>query len=209
MAVRYRYTMDDTGLRVWYVSQVIIAALSVLALDVVSMARVYALYNQQRWMGILLVSMLLMEIILAFIGLGLNLPDENFDPTTITTHLPMSFAYFGISAVVVQSFILALIMIKYGHGHLKGVPLVKLMMRDGTFAFLMLTVFALTVVVYTLRSVVYAVTGYAWLLTGISCVTCRLIINMQRLPLSEENTHDSTTIQFTSIFTDQIAMEVF
>ncbi|KAF8161151.1 hypothetical protein B0H34DRAFT_368412 [Crassisporium funariophilum] len=224
------HTLNHTALRIWYVSQVMVAALAVSALETVLVARVYALYNQRRWIGRLLLSMLVLEIVLALIGMGLNIPkNDTFVPLLITTHLPASFAYFGITALVVQCIILAFTALKYRHSPLKTVPLVRLMMRDGTFAFLMLTskplhtllefsmprigandkrsVFGLALVVHTLRGVAFAVTGYA-------CVVMKPhlkphINSYQVATVSRihEQANTSTTIIFTSIFTDRIAFE--
>jgi len=209
MAIRAENELNEKAMRVWYSSQVMVAALSVSALEIVLMARVYALYNKQQWLGILLISILILESIVAIVGLLLNLPGDEFILAMVVTHLPVSFAYFGITSVVVQCVILILTLTKYARSSLSAVPLVRLMMRDGTFAFIMSTIFGLTLVVYTLCNITYAVTGYAWLLSAVSCATCRLIINMQRVPMSHDSEDTSTRIVFTSIFTDQIAIEDF
>ncbi|KAF8973206.1 hypothetical protein BDZ97DRAFT_1780116 [Flammula alnicola] len=207
IAINSEYELNVSLLRVWYTSQVMIAALTVSALEVVLMTRVYALYNQPRRLGILLVTFLIADIVIATIGLLLNLPGHDFVPTMIVTHLPASFAYFGISSVTLQCIVLIFTFVKYGRSSLKTVPLVRLMMRDGTLAFVMLTIFSMTVVVYTLCDVVFAVTAYAWLLSAVSCTTCRLIVNMQRVSTLHDAPHTSTTIIFTTIFTDQMAFE--
>jgi len=86
-----------------------------------------------------------------------------------------------IASVVVHCLLLAFTVRKYTHSSLSGIPLVRLMVRDGTFAFSMLSsesfvsvcqyivdyeltlciVFGLTVVVHTLRHYPYAATAYA------------------------------------------------
>ncbi|KDR75831.1 hypothetical protein GALMADRAFT_248554 [Galerina marginata CBS 339.88] len=209
VAISAQYDLYEGAIRVWYTGQVIVACIAVSALDLVLMARVYALYNQQRWIGALLVFCLASEVIITVIGLLLNLPGEFFEPSMLVTHLPASFAYLGIASVASQFIILIFTLRKYVRSPLSTVPLVRLMTRDGTFAFLMLTIFGTCVAVYTVCNIVYAVTGYAWLLSAVSCATCRLIINMQRIPTSHETRDTSTTIQFTTIFTDQIVIEDF
>jgi len=209
VALSAQQNLNAGAIRVWYTTQVIVACIVVSALDLVLMARVYALYNQQRWIGALLIFCLSSEIIITIIGLLLNLPGELFELSMLVTHLPASFAYLGIASVTSHFIILTFTLRKYIRSPLSTVPLVRLMMRDGTFAFLMLTIFGTCVVVYTVCNIVYAVTGYAWLLSAVSCATCRLIINMQRIPTTHETRDTSTTIQFTSIFTDQIVIEDF
>lgn len=43
----------------------------------------------------MLASFLILELIMAIVGLVLNLPGDDFVPPTIVTHLPESFAYLG------------------------------------------------------------------------------------------------------------------
>jgi len=168
---------------------------------------VYALYNQPRWLAILLLLFLIVEIAAVIVGLSLNLPGQHFTPYLLISFLPRSFAYFGLCSVSIQCIVLVLTMRKYARSSLKAIPLVQLMVRDGTLAFVMLAIFSLTVVVYTLCNISYAVTGYAWLLSAISCATCRLIINMQTHSTSHEPPGTSTTLVFTTIFTDRMAFE--
>ncbi|CAA7259141.1 unnamed protein product [Cyclocybe aegerita] len=206
-AIKYDYSLNANKLKALYSCQVIVAALSVSSLEIVLMARVYALYRQKRWLGFMLISFFFAEFIIAVVTAVVYIPGKDFTPTTIIEHLPVSFAYFGISSVAFQCIILILTIYKYLQSDLKAVPLVKLMMRDGTLAFVMLTIFVLFAVVYTLCNIAFAVTTYAWLLSAVSCTTCRLILNMQRIPLSHDAPYTSTTIQFTTIFTDRIAYE--
>ncbi|KJA14134.1 hypothetical protein HYPSUDRAFT_49427 [Hypholoma sublateritium FD-334 SS-4] len=201
------HDINESFLRVWYTGQVIVAALAVSALEIVLMARVYALYNQPRWLAILLLVFLIVEIAVAIVGLSLNLPGHHFTPSLLISFLPRSFAYFGLCSVSIQCIVLVLTMRKYAKSSLQAIPLVQLMVRDGTLAFVMLAIFSLTVVVYTLCNISYAVTGYAWLLSATSCATCRLIINMQTHSTSLEPPGTSTTLIFTTIFTDRMAFE--
>lgn len=96
------------------------------------------------------------------------------------SHWPICNNYCGrLSSVCIQCVVLVLTMKKYAKSSLKAIPLVQLMVRDGTMAFIMLTsklaanfylllkcnktlqVFSTTVVIYTLLNIAYAVTGYA------------------------------------------------
>ncbi|KAF9566712.1 hypothetical protein CPC08DRAFT_682004 [Agrocybe pediades] len=203
------YYLNHSFLRGWYVGQVVLAAVAISSLELVLMARVYALYNQPRWLASLLLGIFVCEIGLAILGLFLTIPRSHFVPSMIITRLPASFAYYGIASVVVQAILLAFTVRKYAQSSLSAIPLVKVMMRDGTFAFCMLTIFATAVVIHTLRHYPYAATGYAWLLTCVSSVTCRIIVNMQRIHIDPDGVDASTAIVFTTVFTDQITFEDF
>ncbi|KAG2015467.1 hypothetical protein CC2G_008737 [Coprinopsis cinerea AmutBmut pab1-1] len=190
-----------TSLRVWYSCQVLVASHAMSALEVVLMIRVYALYNRPRWMATLFVLLLLLENGIVLVGIIAHLPKDSFHPMDLVENLPPSFSYFGFTTMAVQGVIMYLTVRRYMQGPWKTIPLVKLIFRDGTLAFTVLSISSLVMAIYTLCGLPYAVAGYPWLLVAISAVTCRMIINMQRLPLQQEHTiNGSTGIQFTTFF---------
>ncbi len=117
---------------------------------------VYALYQQRKWLAILLISLLAIEFAVAIIGVGVTLSKHNFVPLDIVSHLPNSFEYFGyvsvnmsigiakktcwrISGLLVQCFVLGLTLSKYMCDSMKAIPIARLMARDGTLTFLFVT----------------------------------------------------------------------
>ncbi|TFK44765.1 hypothetical protein BDQ12DRAFT_673537 [Crucibulum laeve] len=206
IAILYDLPLKHAPLRVWYVFQVLVAGFSVFCLEIVLMSRVFALYNKNQWILITFACLVMLEVIAIIVGLALTLPDHDFDPIQMITRVPTSFAYFGIAAVVVQSVIIGFTIAKCVQSHLKSVPIVKFMIRDGTYVFILLCMFSMILVIYTLRNIAFSVTGYAWLLTMSSSACCRSIVNMQLVPQHPASTRDtSTEIQFTTIiYTDQI-----
>lgn len=56
---------------------------------------VYVLYQQRKWLAILLISLLGIEFVVAIIGVGVTLSKHHFVPLDIVRHLPNSFEYFG------------------------------------------------------------------------------------------------------------------
>ncbi|KAF8893818.1 hypothetical protein BD779DRAFT_953011 [Infundibulicybe gibba] len=193
IAILHHSPMSTFALRGWYVSQVLVAAAAVTCVEVVMMARVYALYNRRRWIGLLLASLLLIETTIILIGVLITLP-RNFCPGDLAAQIPASFIYFGISAIISQLTILGLSLFRYTRGQWSRAPVVSLMMRDGSFSFGVLSVFLLILIVYTIKNVPYAVAGYAWLMSAVSSIGCRSIINMQSLPAPNQ----TTALQFTT-----------
>ncbi|EFI28109.1 hypothetical protein CC1G_14136 [Coprinopsis cinerea okayama7 len=185
-----------TSLRVWYSCQVLVASHAMSALEVVLMIR-----GKPRWMATLFVLLLLLENGIVLVGIIAHLPKDSFHPMDLVENLPPSFSYFGFTTMAVQGVIMYLTVRRYMQGPWKTIPLVKLIFRDGTLAFTVLSISSLVMAIYTLCGLPYAVAGYPWLLVAISAVTCRMIINMQRLPLQQEHTiNGSTGIQFTTFF---------
>ncbi|TFK25679.1 hypothetical protein FA15DRAFT_668190 [Coprinopsis marcescibilis] len=199
-AVDYGYPMEWTCVRVWYSCQVLVASHAMSALEMVLMVRVYALYNRQRWVAAVFIGLLLLENVVVLVGILVNLPGEGFNPTDLTTRLPSSFLYFGFGTMIVQVVILYFTLRKYFTGTWKTIPLVKLIFRDGTLAFAVLAILSLSLSVHAAKGDPLGVSSYAWLLVVISSVTCRLIINMQKLPLDEGHSSEDTSIEFTTFF---------
>ncbi|KAF9529378.1 hypothetical protein CPB83DRAFT_263260 [Crepidotus variabilis] len=213
MAIRYQYHLDQKLVRTWYSIQILTAALAMCSLEVVLMARVYALYGQSKRIFLVLFSLLALEFVVAIMGLAVTLPGHTFTSVNVITRLPTSFAYFGFTALVVQASILVLTIGKYVKGSMYTVPLVRLMARDGTLTFFAVTLFELFVAVYSLYRVEYAVTAYAWLLTIVSASACRLIVNMLRLSTANFESEDAvseqrtTNLRITTVLTDPIVYE--
>ncbi|RXW25578.1 hypothetical protein EST38_g272 [Candolleomyces aberdarensis] len=174
-----------------------------VALEIVLMTRVYALYNRPRWMRPFFTALVLIENVIVIVGLFVHYPwpGRHFLAIHVATKLPPSFSYFGFCTIVIQVVVLYLTLLKYLRGNWKTVPIVKLMFRDGTLSFTILTIFSLSMSVLTVIDNPYAVPGYSWLLVSISSVTCRLIINLQQLG-PRENPDASTGIQFTTFLAE-------
>ncbi|KAK0454696.1 hypothetical protein EV421DRAFT_436257 [Armillaria borealis] len=88
------------ALRIWYICQVLILHLMMLGAEIVMMARVYALYNRNRYIGGVFLLLLFGESTSVVVGLALNLPSKDFDSGDLITTSSKSFIYFGISAMI-------------------------------------------------------------------------------------------------------------
>ncbi|KAJ7287456.1 hypothetical protein C8J57DRAFT_586830 [Mycena rebaudengoi] len=135
--VLQRQYMSYVALRTWYICQVVVAQLSMTAVETVMLARVYALYHNNRWVGIVLLSVLVVECLVVAAGIAITLPHIDFTPESVVTSVPHSFAYLGISAFTTQVIILVLTTVRYFRGHWAGTSLGKLLIRDGSIAFIM------------------------------------------------------------------------
>ncbi|KAJ7770151.1 hypothetical protein DFH07DRAFT_711548, partial [Mycena maculata] len=179
-------------LRAWYISQVVVAHLTMTAVEFVMMARVYALYHNNRWIGWGFTCLLFGESIAVFTGVFITLP-THFDPYLMVHEAPHSFAYLGISTLVSQAIILVLTLLRYLRGQWVGTSLGNLLIRDGSIVYFILFATTLSAVVYSVLGLSLGMTEYAWFLSIVSCVGCRLILNMQRLPSSRTSESGSNT----------------
>ncbi|KAJ7680400.1 hypothetical protein DFH06DRAFT_416078 [Mycena polygramma] len=173
-----------SALRAWYISQVIIAHVAMTGVEFVMMARVYALYRNDRRLGWAFLCLWLGETIVVMIGLVVTLPGVHFEPQLLLTTAPHSFAYLAISALVSQAIILGLTLARFLKGQWVGTSLGTLLIRDGSIVYIVFFASTMTAAVYSITGLSIGMTEYAWYMSIIGVVGCRLILNMQRLPSS-------------------------
>lgn len=193
------------ALKNWYMCQVIIGCVLMTAVEIVLMARVYALYKKNAWVGLLFVTLILGEIATVVIGVVMNVPGKDFRATSVVLTSPNSYTSFGISAIVSQITILGLTLVKYKvavQGGWDKVPIMILMVRDGTVAFFILLVVSTLTVVATSMQAEYAPIGNSWFLSVVACAGCRLILNMQTLPIRSgtTSTNRMPTVMFSTLW---------
>nr|GAT56335.1 predicted protein [Mycena chlorophos] len=185
-------------LRGWYLTQVVVAHMVMSGVELVMMARVYALYNNSRLVARTFVLLWILETIVVFIGLAVTI-HEPFEPNLFVTRTPTSFVYLGISTLVSQAVILGLTFAKYLQGEWQGTALIKLLMRDGVFVYFIFFASSLTAAVYSAEKFDFGMAEYSWLLTLQSAVGTRLILNMQRFPERHDDNDGIPTSQRTSV----------
>ncbi|KAF8160651.1 hypothetical protein B0H34DRAFT_795539 [Crassisporium funariophilum] len=200
-------TMVTIALRNWYMCQVIVGSILMSAVEIVLMARVYALYNKNIWVGLGFIALIIGELTTVVIGVVMNIPGDDFGLESLLLTSPISYTYFGIGAIISQITILGLTLMKYRtavRGGWEKVPIMMLMVRDGTVAFFILLIATTMTVVATSTQNEYAPIGNSWFLSIVACAGCRLIINMQNLPNRTETstTSSATAIQLTTLWND-------
>ncbi|TFK74284.1 hypothetical protein BDN72DRAFT_80022 [Pluteus cervinus] len=193
--------LDTDPLKRWFISEIFVGNLLMTAVEVVLMVRVYALYGKNRWIGALFCLMLIAEAIAMVVGVVRNLPDGQFKEFNVLTTTPYSFIYYGIAACVTQIAILILTVIGYKLAVRDGwgkVPIVTLMLRDGSAIFLILFLVLIFTTVATMCGTSYAPIGYSWFLSIVASSGCRIILNMQQLP----DPGPGSSIQLTTVIPD-------
>ncbi|TFK71285.1 hypothetical protein BDN72DRAFT_469940 [Pluteus cervinus] len=180
----------------------------VTAIEIVLMARVYALYNQNLQIVYLFLVLLLGKTVATAVGIWLNWPSDGFKELIWLDVTPDSFAYFGFASVFSQLTILVLTFGKYSS--IKGMnsppPIIGLMMRDGTLAFIPIFLLCLGTSISAMLSCPYAPVGDYWLLTIVSSAGCRVILNMQLLPETTGTTRLTAGVQLTTIHTQSLEL---
>lgn len=207
-AIRSNLYLDTELLRHWFSCQVVVATILMLAVELVLMARVYALYKKSMCIGGILLVLLLGEVLTVLIGVAMTAPGNDFGVKNILASSPSSYTSFGIAAAISQFTILVLTLVKYRtavKGGWGNAPIMLVMVRDGIVAFVILLVVTMMTIIATMLPNEYAPVGNSWFLSIVACAGSRLIINMQNLPThscSEESSACSVSIQFTTLSPD-------
>jgi len=169
-----------------------------ISVEAILMIRVYALYNRNRWIARGFATLILAEIATVAVGLALNGSPFDYVEESLFMTAPDAFIYFAISSVVTQCIIISLTLVKSFLVSRLGLgrePIIILMVRDGTVAFLLLLILSVLTGVYTIRDNPLATILAFWFLTTLQSSGCRLIINMQRCPVGTSAvTHMSSVI---------------
>ncbi|KAF8976416.1 hypothetical protein BDQ17DRAFT_1551202 [Cyathus striatus] len=164
------------------------------ALDFILMLRVYVLYNRSWKVAAAFIGMLFVEAVLVSACSSHTVPVVPFDGACNVTKTPYDVIYFASSVVLTHCvlFFMTIARRKIGFGR---TPIVQLIVRDGAWIFVLVISILSVNVPYSLYTEIarpHLVLG--WPAVLLSTATCRLIINMQRLPLNSDY-----SIQFTSV----------
>ncbi|KZP17184.1 hypothetical protein FIBSPDRAFT_957363 [Athelia psychrophila] len=187
------YTIDSPlnlgsyGLCVGYfVLQAVAGQLMLTAIHLVLMSRVRMLYAKRRYIvDTLFAFLLLAEAATMIRACIVTLPYFQFGPHCVALSPEIDVVAYGVVMVVLQSTIISLTLLKYWQTTQKvrcNVAILSRLMRDGTWAFAVIVTCQVMIMVFVSR---YGTAGYTltqtWLITLLSCVGCRLIVNLHEL----------------------------
>ncbi|KAH7909945.1 hypothetical protein BJ138DRAFT_166044 [Hygrophoropsis aurantiaca] len=166
--------------------------------ELILMIRVHALYNRNRWMTAFLVFLAFIGTADGIVGLIFTLPNAQFDSLCGVADIGSSMTSFTLAFVAIDVILLLLTVFKCVHTFqttTRDIPVVVLMLRDGTAAFLaIITVLLATSVSMHVGRGKYLPAVTPWFKAVLSCSGYRVIINLQQLsverkPRTEHPTH--------------------
>ncbi|KAJ7502910.1 hypothetical protein B0H11DRAFT_1712201 [Mycena galericulata] len=213
---QFHFTHNDCF--IWQVYQGVATVLVFAAVDCVLILRVYALYHNVAIIRRLVLVAFALEITAMVIGLALSLPGIQFDDICVVTGVSGTLLIYGQNhsgaTLLFQTFLFGLTAVKFARALREGwgdTPLVGLVMRDGTWAFILLfAVVAGDASLYALKNHSFAGILFGWLLTVFSFSGYHVLLNLDRLsaaslylPTSQTSTNDSPYQFTTRIITDR------
>ncbi|KAL0062340.1 hypothetical protein AAF712_010824 [Marasmius tenuissimus] len=159
-----------------------------MSCDYILLARIYALYHHNPRIRYLVSVAYVLEIAMMSAGLALALPGIHYDEKCTVIFVPESLIVYAGGAVIFQTLLFGLTLHKFLAGIREGwrdIPVVKLLMRDGTWAFFLLFIeLVAEVSLYGPKNHAYAGVLYAWLLTVYSVCGYRILLNINHLTRS-------------------------
>ncbi|TFK66878.1 hypothetical protein BDN72DRAFT_126556 [Pluteus cervinus] len=199
-ALNLHFTHHDCY--IWAISQGVGAAFVIISADVVLILRVHALYHCSKVVQRLLWVLYLGECLIMALGLKFALPQMEYDSICRVTKSPTVLSLVAVAPIIFQTILFVLTGIKFvqavraGWGH---IPLVIILMRDGTWAFFLLFVLLLgDMALYIGVTSTYASVLYGWVLTFFSFCGYRILLNINDL---NQRKHTNSNISHRTNFT--------
>ncbi|PPQ87463.1 hypothetical protein CVT25_008199 [Psilocybe cyanescens] len=170
---------------IWQIYQGVVASVIVAAVDTILILRVHALFHGHHTIRRLVAVFYALEIIGMVVGLALALPGVTYDDLCLVLSVPRTLIIYGGSTIIFQFFLFGLTLYKFIEAARLGwgdVPLIVLLVRDGTWAFFLLFfVYVGQLGLYAVPNSAYAGVLYGWLLTAFSFSGYRILHNLNRL----------------------------
>ncbi|KAJ7928484.1 hypothetical protein B0H13DRAFT_984361 [Mycena leptocephala] len=210
LSPHFNFTPHDCF--IWQVYQGVATVLVFAAVDYVLILRVCALYHNNATIRKLVLISFAFEVCGMCVGLGLSLPGIKFDDICLVTSVSPTLLIYGGATLLFQTFLFGLTLVKFVRAVREGwgdTPLVGLVMRDGTWAFIFLfAVVGGDASLYGLKNHTFAGILYGWVLSVFSFSGYHVLLNLDRLsdaprlPTSQTSTNESPYQFTTRIITD-------
>jgi len=195
-------TYPASGCRTWIIDQLVVMEVLTIVVEAILVMRLYALYNQNKAMLIVILVAFLAEITLMIVTLGIVIPNQTFSPSCLAEKSPGIYMMFWLSSLVFETFLFVLTLFKFFRNvkrAYKEQSILYVFIRDGTWAFAVIfCAMLLNTLMYRLIHTPLAGMGYFWALSVMSFSGSHILLNMRRLMAPADISTLPTTI-FTSV----------
>lgn len=206
LALDLHYTHADCVK--WYVFQEVGTQVLIAAVEFILIVRVHALYDRSRIVTSILVFLFIAENIVMIVTLVGIVPEVGFDLICTVVHSPPRLLLFAIAFVSFETVLFLLTLFKFitalRHGWGRT-PVLYLLVRDGTWAFILIFVtlcvnagFYLGAGDSTISSI-----AFPWLLSVEAFAGARLVLNLRALSFdaSADSRSGAGTLSSQIVFT--------
>ncbi|KDQ55170.1 hypothetical protein JAAARDRAFT_37700 [Jaapia argillacea MUCL 33604] len=180
------FTYTQHQCLIWEVWQGVASMSLIMAVDVVLILRVHALYSGNPTITRLLLITYTLEIACMTISLVLSVPGVVYNDVCLVTWVPPAIFLWGAATISFQAILFTLTAYQFFVGlRLEGMGKTRLgwlLMRDGTWGFaLIFLIMVLQGSLYLLQNKNYTGILYCWLITIESFAGYRILLNLQKL----------------------------
>jgi len=180
-ALDFHYTESDCVK--WYIYQEVGTQLLIAAVESILIIRVHALYDRSRYVTFTLIFLFLVENVVMIVTLIRVVPDARFDASCTVIHSPSGLIMFAVAFVSFETFLFVLTLFKFLIALRNGwgrTPVVYLLMRDGTWAFILIFVTLCVNAGFFLGAgdSAIAAVAFPWLLSIESFAGSRIVLNL-------------------------------
>ncbi|TFK75739.1 hypothetical protein BDN72DRAFT_454063 [Pluteus cervinus] len=200
-----RYSARPYVCEIWYGFLAYQMQLVLLCVELILVLRVYALYNQSIKIGVLLICILCMSNTTEAIFSLRSVRGTAYDMNCMALDTPRDITQFGAALLFTHTAIFTLTIFKRNvvtRNRWRGVPILRVMIRDGAIVFCVIAVLATVTIPYSLLVRPLGHYLFPWFTVFPSIVACRLIVNMQRLHDPSPSSSTSTTGSNPELSTD-------
>ncbi|KAG2021241.1 hypothetical protein CC2G_006495 [Coprinopsis cinerea AmutBmut pab1-1] len=195
-------TYSFHGCYIWNVYQGLSSILVIAAVDYILILRVHAMYPRNKPVRYISSLLYVAELVMMSVGIGLAVPQLKYDERCVVSESPIVFTAAAGCPIAFQAFLFGATVWKFcravraGWGH---VPIVQLLLRDGTWAFgLLFVVLTCEALLYGFAAGAYTGFLYGWLNTAFSICGYRIILNIHSTVSRTRDESNDNDIQFTS-----------
>ncbi|KZP22051.1 hypothetical protein FIBSPDRAFT_1043766 [Athelia psychrophila] len=195
----FRLPLPLEGCRTWYNAQFMLVQGLLSSIELVLVIRVYALYNCNKRVVLLMGVFLLSEIGALFAAVLQNTSTMHFTPRCYTVPEPGLVMPYAAAMVTNHVVIIGLTLGKQflGNRAVWGrTPLVQLIMRDGTLAFVFMFLLLCMSMAHFAVQINATFILIIWFFPLMSLAGCRLILNMHQFTAVRASTRFTTNIIF-------------
>lgn len=185
LSVSFNYTYSDCVK--WYIFQEVGTQVLIATVESVLIVRVHALYDRSRIVTVILVLLFVAENVVMIITLVGVAPEIGFDSICTVVHSPPRLLLFAVAFVSFETVLFILTLFKFIVALRNGwgrTPVLFLLVRDGTWAFILIFVTLCVNAGFYLGEGNSAMSSIAfpWLLSIEAFAGARLVLNLHALP---------------------------
>ncbi|KDR75285.1 hypothetical protein GALMADRAFT_543563 [Galerina marginata CBS 339.88] len=209
------YIVDRDTCQWWYGFQLLVSDTMVLALEMLLMFRIFALFERKPKMAMFLCGLLVSKTVVIILLGVYSIRRITFGDACLAKGVPVTVMYSSALEMLVQTVIWCLTLYKHFRTHLEHqrqtIPLLSIVTRDGSWSFLLVSVIYVALIkdAFTGTGRLSDKTArlcditFPILTSTISFTSCRIIMNMQKFAQSQDsNETDSRGIYLTTVYSD-------